>query len=388
MKLKVVYFGIGDIGSDDSGGSIFCRNQIKRMSADEGIELFVIIASKQEHETGSLSYLNSLGVRGRFIAWRGQPDEHRTLLQKVTQIPYEHFTDDQHHVDEAITDAVVSSGADILFINFLYSVLLCPKAIAVAPKTVLLTANRETELQWEFLKSTRSWYKIPLYAIGLARLWLKERSIFRSMDQIIALAPPDVPKHHNGLYITPYLDPKPHQWKLNSSRTIFFVGNIAYYPNREAIEYIITKLAPAVTTLVSDARFKIIGASSTEVSFHHPSVDFLGKSNAFELEQQFLTCQLFICPVKNSFGLKFKIAEAISYGTPFLASPESMLGVPHLREQPSIPLDNLAQAASNIATLMLDEKSTRDLATSINVRHRQFVETQNNIWSRALTEAL
>ncbi len=386
MKLKVVYFGIGDIGSDCNGGFIFCRNQIKRLSVDTGIELFVIVASQQDHEIGSLSYLNRLGVSGKFVAWQDQnPGEQRTFIQKIAPIPYENFANNQHHVDQAVIDAIALTRADILFVNYLYSVMFCPKAIKTVPRAVLLIANRETEIHWESLKSsTKSWFKMARNTISITRLWLTERSIFRSMDKIIALAPPDVPKHHKGLYITPYLDPKARQWKPNSSHTIFFVGNIAYYPNREAIEHIITKLAPAVTALVPDVRFKIIGASSNAVSFHHPAVDLLGKSDTFELEQQFLTCQLFICPVKNTFGLKFKIAEALSYGTPFLASPESMLGVPHLKDQPSIPLDNPVQAARNIATLILDETSTSDLATSINLRHRRFVDTQNNVWSRSL----
>jgi len=221
--------------------------------------------------------------------------------------------------------------------------------------------------------------KIP----NLVRFWLAERSIFRSMNKIIALSPPDVPKR-KGMHITPYLDMKEQQWKPNSSRTIFFVGNIGHYPNKEAIEYIITKLAPLVTEIAPDIRFKIIGASPVDVAFDHPSVDLLGKSDATEVERLFLNCQLFICPVKNTFGLKFKIAEALSYGTPFLASPESMLCVPHLTDQPTISLEDPVLAAKTLVASILDETSTIKLATNISFKHRRFINSQNNIWSRSL----
>ncbi len=162
------------------------------------------------------------------------------------------------------------------------------------------------------------------------------------------------------------------------------MGNIGHYPNAEAIEYIVTKLAPAVAEILPNVRFRIIGASADDVPFHHPSVDFLGKSNAEEVEREFLNCQLFICPVNNTFGMKFKVAEALSYGTPFLASPETMLSVPYLKDLPSISLNDPTQAAKAIEATIRDEDSTTLLAIKISLQHRAFINSQNNIWSRTL----
>ncbi len=118
--------------------------------------------------------------------------------------------------------------------------------------------------------------------------------------------------------------------------------------------------------------------------FTASSVDLLGTADAKELRHQFLHCQLFICPVRNTFGMKFKLAEALSYGTPFLASPETLQCVPHLSGIPTLPLDDAMQAAKNIAAVIANEKTTADLAQHINAQQLQFISTQTNIWSRTL----
>lgn len=302
----------------------------------------------------------------------------------MIEIPMKDLAYNQPHVDEAVIDTIASQNADILVIEYLYSALLCPRAIKTATRAVLVTQNNETDFYWRFLKSvTKSRFKMVMKSMRLIHLWLTEQSIFSSMEKIIGLKPLDAPKS-KGTYITPYLDSKLQQWQPNASRTIFFVGNITHYPNREAIEYIITKLAPAVTVLLPDVRFTIIGASSADVSFHHPSVNLLGNSDVNEIERQFLHCQLFICPIKNPCGVKFKIIEALSYGTPFLASPESMLAFPYLKGQETLFLNNPAQVAKTIAAAIKEEASSINLAKNIQFFHQQFTRSQKNVWSRVL----
>jgi hypothetical protein len=388
-KIKLVYFTVVDLGNSNiNGGSLCCCNHIKRLNADMGIELFVLVAGDKDHKTNTQSFLDKHGIASKFITWQNHPPETQmTFFQKRLPIPWEEFVHQQPCVDQAIVDTLALKKADILLIDFYYSAMFCPRAIKAAPKTALINLNRETEFYWEILKKTNinSRFKLVKKVLTLIRFWLVEKAIFRSVNKIIALSPPDVPRR-KGLYITPYLDMKTQQWKPNSARTVFFVGNIGHYPNREAIEYIVTKLAPAVIAIAPDVRFKIIGASPADVSFSHPSVDLLGKSDSQEVERQFLNCQLFICPVKNTFGLKFKMAEALSYGTPFLASPESMQCVPHLKNLPSMPLEDPVQAARHLVASICDKTSTINLAASISSQHLQFIASQKNIWGSVLSQ--
>ena len=382
MKLKVVYFTFVGIGTPSNGGAICCRNHIKRLSEDDGIELFVVIAGEQSQKQDSISYLTSLGIRGKFVAFLNVgPRIPVSYVQREAPIPAEMVAYGEPHVDLSLLEALKMRDADILLIEYLYSALFCPKSIKAASKCVLITLNRETALHRDLLKRTS--YTRLEKAKRLTRMWFFEQAIFRSMHKIIALSPTDV-SVYKGSYITPYLDVKAEKWIPNASRHIFFVGGVVHYPNVEAIEYIITKLAPAVTALLPDVRFKIIGASLDDVPFRHLSVDLLGKVDAAEVERQFLNCQLFICPIKNTQGLKFKMAEALSYGTPFLASPETMLCLPYLKGLPTMSFYDPEQAARSIAAVIRDQASTIELAEKITLQHQAFIATQKNIWSRSL----
>lgn len=390
-----------DISNDINGGILCYRNHIKRLSTDTEIELFVVIAGDESQRAKSLSYLDSLGIAGKFIAFPNLPPPTFTsfseklfyfakellnaqkIKRRILRLLLREYAP-QSHIEQTLMDIITSKNADIFLIDYFYSVVFCLKAIKAAPKAMLITHNRESEFRLQLKRSqTRSYFKLALVPLHLFCFWLLERYSFKLMDRIIALSPPDVPKR-KGLYITPYLDKRPKQWKPNLSHIIFFVGGILHFPNKEAIHYIIRNLAPALVSLVPDVRFKIIGASSIDIPFQHPAVDLLGKSNANEVEQLFLNCQLSICPVKNTFGLKFKIAEALAYGTPFIASHESMLCVPYLKGRPSFSLVDHKQTARIIADVILDKEKTIQLAENISARHAEFVYSQNNIWSRSL----
>lgn len=287
-------------------------------------------------------------------------------------------------IDLAVSNAVILQNADVLIVDYFYSAMFCINAIRRAPKTVLLTLNREAQLYWETMKYLVQPQSRGLREVArLVRLWTHQQAVLRMVDKIIALSEADTPRKR-GRVITPYLDAKPSRWKPNRSQTIFFVGNIGHYPNRMAIDYILSKLAPSLMEILPSARFKIIGAAPEDVSSHHESVELLGRSDAAEVERQFLNCQLFICPVKNTFGLKFKIAEALSYGTPFLASHESLLCVPYLQDLPAISLENARLAAEEIKRVIVDGADTLKLAEVISEKQNRFVESQKNIWSRSI----
>lgn len=399
MKLRVVYFISTEISDEINGGILCYRNHIKRLSTDSEIELFVVVAAEPSREARSLAYLESHGIAGTFIPFPKSPSyssfrrkifylakallNPRKVKKKIFSLFLQEYAP-QPHIEQKLIDLIKLKNADIFLVDYFYSTVFCLKAIKTAPKAVLVTHNRECELRKQLKRShTKSYFKMALVSLHIFCFWLLEKYSFRLMDKIISLSPPDVNKQ-KGIYITPYLDPKPEQWNPNLSHTIFFVGNISHLPNKEAVHYIIRNLAPALVSLVPDIRFKIIGASAAEVPFHHPSVDLLGKSNATEVERHFLNCQLFICPIKNTFGLKFKIAEALAYGTPFLASHESMLCVPHLKDLPSFSLHRHQQTARTIADIILDKEKTMRLAENIRVRHSEFINSQTNIWSRSL----
>jgi glycosyltransferase involved in cell wall biosynthesis len=110
----------------------------------------------------------------------------------------------------------------------------------------------------------------------------------------------------------------------------------------------------------------------------------LGVSTPQVVEQLFRHASLFCVPISNTFGMKLKVAEAISYGTPFIASKETMLGYPQMSGIPALDLGNPEQAAHQIVNLVRTPGALESLRNTILERQRAWMPTQKNIWSRTL----
>ena len=133
------------------------------------------------------------------------------------------------------------------------------------------------------------------------------------------------------------------------------MGNVNHYPNRLAIDHIVEQLAPKVLARMP-RQVSIIGATPDQVParHHHPAIQLMGASTPAEVERLFTNADLFICPIENDFGMKFKVAEAAAYGAPFAASEQTMLGFPDLRGLPEITLADPDHSASVICDLLSD----------------------------------
>jgi hypothetical protein len=206
-----------------------------------------------------------------------------------------------------------------------YSRGLCPSRALLAhvintpiPKTIV-TVNREADMYAEMLSLGTFPHGAFTGRVSLWRLARLERRIYHAFDKVIAIGAPDVPPHIPALrtaIITSFLDENPKRWSRPTSKDLFFVGNVAHYPNRLAINHIVSELAP-VLARVPDAEFVIVGASQEQIREGHrrPEIRLMGMSNPAEVQQLFLNSALFICPIENTHGMKFKVAEETSAPT-------------------------------------------------------------------------
>ena len=79
-------------------------------------------------------------------------------------------------------------------------------------------------------------------------------------------------------------------------------GTWATYPNKEAVEWIVLRLAPALLNLNSSATIDIIGGTHEQISSDAcpANVRYHGVASYDEAVQKFTDCGLFIAPIKNN----------------------------------------------------------------------------------------
>ena len=400
MTTSVLYFSVVNIGNlqFSNGGNMCCRNHIRRLAEDDGINLYVVIAGLPSDKQGVCEFLETLKIPYRFLeiaeaelaqGWLAKlidwfAEQGRYLFEKsATNNP---------SIESQLSELIKIWQISNLVVDYLPSTLFCRNLFQQYPST-LITLNREGEFYLDL--RTRGVIKKNLLSGPISQYrWNRyEKWAYRKAQRVVAIGPPDLPNivglKSEPKCVTPYLPQKCPGWRMTSSKTVFFVGNIQHYPNRLAMEWISTQLAPQLMHKGFEGQLVIVGASKKEVPFewHNDITEFAGFSTASHVDKLFREAALCLCPIENDYGMKFKAAEALAYGTPLLASKQTLLGFPYMRNQPYILLDDAKRAAQTVKELIQNRLKLQKLHRSQQEMHNHFVATQQNIWSQSIFTA-
>lgn len=397
--VRVLYFTVVPIFTEANGGHICCRNHIRRLSEDSELEVTVLVAGRPEWQAGTDEFLAELGVAWRFVATRdnnvhpeGPTLRHLAAFAGATllQTPWDLPALNQQHVCAAVDQAIGDFGAEVLVIDYTPSAryLRLPRTDV---KTCLIKLNREGDFYRDLITHSPTHHGKWTRDLSVLRWRAIEARIEKAVDQIVTIGPPDIPNRRlprPAVCVTPYLDQSGRRWSFNSTKQAFFVGGIHHYPNRLAIEWIATKLAPELWALDSGIALPVVGVSEAEVSsdWRRPNVHYLGSADRPTVERLFLTADCMLCPVENDFGCKFKAAEALAFGAPLLASDQTLLGLPYLPRAPSLPLADPATAGRTVCGYLNDSRALNGLAAEQQTLHQAFVASQSSVWGKLLRD--
>jgi glycosyltransferase involved in cell wall biosynthesis len=119
----------------------------------------------------------------------------------------------------------------------------------------------------------------------------------------------------------------------SSRQTVMFTGVMGFQPNIDAVVYFANEIWPAVLERLPHAVFQIVGRGPA------PEVVALGMRPGIEVHADVASVQAFlarawlaVAPMRTGCGIKNKVLEAWSVGTPAVMTPIATNG---LREAPS-----------------------------------------------------
>ena len=147
---------------------------------------------------------------------------------------------------------------------------------------------------------------------------------------------------------------KPETWVYKATKSMLFVGSAEYFPNKEAILWMIHKLMPEIRRIDSTITMTFVGTSKQDLGLADdiPGVHFAGFVSAEELHAMHLACDLFICPIIVGGGINIKLLEACSFGMPIIATEESLRGIEFLDDvAPRLTREPHADARSIVALM-------------------------------------
>jgi len=116
---------------------------------------------------------------------------------------------------------------------------------------------------------------------------------------------------------------------LKDFHKVVFVGNMEYFPNQEAVQVIIKRLAPQIQSKIGNVKFIIIGRTSKKMN--SPDIIFTGR---VESVAKYLTASdVAIAPLFHGSGTRLKILEYFSCGLPVVSTSVGVEGLPVKNEE-------------------------------------------------------
>ncbi len=396
--MNVLYFTVVPLAGATNGGSLCCRNHVQRLAADPGVALTVMVAGPAGDREATEAFLDGLGIQRRYFQpFRTDNVHHeRNTLRSIAefaakavfQFPWEIAALNQPHIQEGIDWAVKGYGIEVVVIDY-HSSALFLKLPLTGARTAVVKLNREGEFYSDLIRAGNTRHGSLTRGISLRRAQRFERRVDQTVDKVVVIGAPDLPRYpvrSPPACISPFLDPRARQWRYAGRGELFFIGDIGHFPNHEAVEWIATRLAPALQRQGCTATITVVGAAADQVpeSWRQANVAYLGRSTREDVEDRFLHSDLMLCPVFNDYGVKFKSLEALAYGIPLLASLQTLLGLPYLRETPSIDLRAPDAVAETIAGLVGQPARLEALSAQQRAQQDAFIATQGTIWSETL----
>jgi glycosyltransferase involved in cell wall biosynthesis len=122
--------------------------------------------------------------------------------------------------------------------------------------------------------------------------------------------------------------PELREVRKSSRPTVMFTGVMAYQPNIDAALYFADEIWPAVLERLPDAVFQIVGRSPTSTIAELASRAGIEVIPDVESVQAYLAqAWLAVAPMRTGAGIKNKILEAWSVGTPAVMTPIATNGL-------------------------------------------------------------
>ena len=153
-----------------------------------------------------------------------------------------------------------------MVVDYIPSAMFIPSAYAARGiSRITITLNPEVRFFRDLQRNDANGADFSGSSIARLRLAIHQQWLFSRSAAVVALTKADLgplnllPKAH---VIQPMFDSVDRKWTDKNRRDILFVGNIGHYPNRDAVEWICTKLSSPLLAIDPGISIRIIGAEA------------------------------------------------------------------------------------------------------------------------------
>lgn len=110
---------------------------------------------------------------------------------------------------------------------------------------------------------------------------------------------------------------------------LIFVGRLNWYPNAQAVNFIVEHLWPRISALWPSLEFDLVGANAPQSAVELGKRDGRFKVYGYveDVRPLLARATVYLCPIKDGGGTKLKVLDAMSMGKAIVADPIACEGI-------------------------------------------------------------
>ena len=105
------------------------------------------------------------------------------------------------------------------------------------------------------------------------------------------------------------------------SKTIIFTGNMAYFPNQDAVRWFVDNCLKLILDKISDVRFVIVGKSPPPLIMQlDDGKNIFVKGFVKSIQSEMQNSAIAVAPMQSGSGMQIKVLEAMAAGLPMVVT--------------------------------------------------------------------
>ncbi len=168
--------------------------------------------------------------------------------------------------------------------------------------------------------------------------------------------------------------------------SMIFVGTLNWYPNVDAVLWLLREIFPRIRSTLATATLDIVGANAPE------SVTMLARQTAGVVLHGFVpevrplmdSAALYVCPIRDGGGTKLKVLDAFAMEKCLLAHSVALEGITARDGVEAVVADSAEAFAQRALALLADAPTRRQIgvaARALAVREYSFASIGNELAS-------
>lgn len=346
-----------------SGGQTRSYNLIKNLAKKNQITLFSFI--RPARIQGPISELEKFCDKIRTFKGRRIWTLRNIFLAGASHLPFTitHFYGDRQ-LEKALREELKSQKYDLVHFESFYT--SCYLNFASSLPKVLGNENIEYLIYQRFVEQKSPFLKLPLlYDIWKMKRY--EQGAWEKADLNLAVSGVDADKIRkvtgrqcvvipNGVDVE-YFGEIGKAFSIKAKRpTVLFVGDFKYFPNKDAIRFLIKEIWPLIKRRLPQAKLLLVGKNPNQFVSSLAGGGVIVDDQVEDIRQAYSQADIFVAPMRLASGTNIKVLEAMAAGLPVVTSSIGIEGVKAEKEKEVIVADKPDDFADQVAELLSDKK--------------------------------